>query len=71
MTSLNLCVFKGKSRRYSDLTSSGSSAEDMLKSSPSMDLLTNGDPQESLKPVYAASSSVLFEEHVKENEGNI
>ncbi|PSR95437.1 Double-stranded RNA-binding protein [Actinidia chinensis var. chinensis] len=57
-----------KSSRYSDLSSSGSSAEEMLKSSPSMDLLANGDPQESLKPVYAASSSILFEEHVKENE---
>ncbi|GFZ13062.1 hypothetical protein Acr_23g0014470 [Actinidia rufa] len=65
LMSLSLDSFQGV---YSDLSSSGSSAEEMLKSSPSTDLLANGDPQESLKPVYAVSSSVLFGEHVKENE---
>ncbi|CAL5357248.1 unnamed protein product [Camellia sinensis] len=54
-----------KSTRGGDLSSSGSSAGEMLKCSPSgLDLLTNANPQQSLKPLCSMGSSPA-----KENEG--
>ncbi|KAI8020051.1 hypothetical protein LOK49_LG04G00914 [Camellia lanceoleosa] len=56
-----------KSTRGGDLSSSGSSAGEMLKCSlSSLDLLTNANPQQSLKPLCSMGSSPA-----KENEGVI
>ncbi|KAI8030196.1 hypothetical protein LOK49_LG01G00708 [Camellia lanceoleosa] len=53
--------------RGGDLSSSGSSAGEMLKCSlSSLDLLTNANPQQSLKPLCSMGSSPA-----KENEGVI